>query len=153
MKISEYIIRPDLPVPVDVIDKIQVYHAHPMSFVRHHLGAPIWVSKNSGFRPEEHEIEMGRTNLTTEHLFRDTGRKGSEKGLGAADYATRMDMMGKMITLIERHTSYSRLCYYPGKDFVHCDYRFGNSELIFFISENGSWKQLSKTSLLRSIKK
>ena len=154
MKISEYIKRPEFGVPVEVIDKIQVYHAHPMSYVRHLLGSPIWVSLNSGFRHEKHELEKGRTKLTTEHLFRDTGRPGSEKGLGAADYRTRLDMMGKMINLIERHTDYSRLCYYPNVNtpFAHCDYRFGNTKLAFYISKGGSWTQLSKDKLIEAVK-
>lgn len=151
MKISEYIKRKDLPVPVEVIDKIYIYHAHPMNFVRHDLGSPIWVSQDSGFRHEDHEKEMGR-KLTSEHLFRDTGRAGSEKGLGAADYATRLEMMAKMVNLIERHTNYSRLCFYPNSRFVHCDYRFGNSQILFYTSTGGSWTQLSKDALLNEIK-
>jgi len=155
MKISEYIKRPEFGVPVDVIDKIHLYHAHPMSFVRHKLGAPIWVSLNSGFRHEKHELEKGRTSLTTEHLFRPIDRPGSEKGFGASDYRSHLELMPKLVNLIERHTDYSRLTYYPNAQtpFIHCDYRFGNTELAFFISEGGTWTQSSKETLIEAAKR
>lgn len=153
MKISEYIIRPDLPVPLDVIDKIQVYHANPMSLVRERLGFAIVVSKRSGYRPPEHEKENGR-KLTSEHLFKPLKRPGSEKGLGAADYRTVDHKMADMAQLMCEITTYNRLVYYPDNrtPFIHADYRFLGGERQFFISSLSQWKHVTKKEFLHTIR-
>jgi len=153
MKISEYIMRPDLKVPVGVMDKIQQCHANPMSYVRQKLGVPIIVSKSSGYRPLEHEIDNGRDG-TSEHVFHLQDRPGSEKGLGAADYTTLNDGFYDMVRLISKLTNYSRIAFYTDTDtqFVHCDYRYFGSKKQFFLVRRNAWKQTELTSVLEAIK-
>lgn len=148
MKISEYIIRPDLPVPVDVMDKIYEYHAVPVSRVREEMKAPVFVSQNSGYRPEQHEISKGRS-LTSEHMFKPIDRPGSE-GYGAADYTADSDDMGSFLRLMAELTDYTRLCLYPNVStpFFHCDYRYFGSETTFFISRRNSWHASSLEEIL-----
>ena len=152
MKISEYVIRPDLPVPLDVVEKIYLYHAMPMNIVRDHLGRPIYVSKNSGFRHEEHEIEKGRTDLMSEHLFRPLDRPGSERGFGASDYRATLKMMPYLAKLIIECTQYSRITFYPNvaTPFFHCDYRFGFDTTRTYIAKK-SWIQVPQTEFIDQI--
>lgn len=130
MKISEYIRRPDLPVPVEVMDKIYIYHAIPMSEVREELGIAIFVSQRSGYRPEKHEKWKGRSG-NSQHVFRTKG---------AADYVCN-DMEG-MARLMIQHTDYTRLCYYPNAltPFIHADYKADYLQL-FLTAE---WSHVSK---------
>ena len=153
MKISEYIRRPDLPVPLDVIDKIQVFHAHPMSCVRHLLGSWITVSLSSGYRPPEHENEMGR-NQTSEHMFMPLKQAGSELGRGAADYRCQKKLMAKLAVLMIEETNYSRFAYYPqvNTPFIHADFRYPNRTRSFFVVEQNVWKVVREQDFIQTIK-
>jgi len=107
---SEFIRRPDLPVPVEVQDKILEFHLYPLSFLRWDIDCPIIISLRSAFRPVEHEIEKGRSG-NSEHCF---------KGLGASDITS--PQFKKMVKRLLDLEIYDRLILYPDNNFVHGDY-------------------------------
>ncbi len=153
-KPSEYIIRPDIMVPVDVQDKILVHHIMPMNVIRHALEAPIVVSLNSGYRPPEHENEKGRTKLTSTHLFREIPER-KDPGYGAADYRPMIHKWGKFIELMVQKSPYTRIAFYPEMEtpFVHTDYRFYGIEKYYYIVTSGTWNRVSKFELIDTVKK
>jgi hypothetical protein len=99
----------DGPIPQDVATKLWLHHFIPMAPVRHELGAPITASQKSGYRPEEHELKMGRSG-NSQHTF---------KGKGAIDW-TANDLK-RLLQLILKHTRYTRIAVY--NSFIHCDYK------------------------------
>lgn len=154
MQISEYIRRKDMPVPLEVVDKIQKWHAMPMCYVREVLGSPVFVSQASGFRPVEHEKERGRNGLS-EHTFNANPSRQSP-GYGAADYRCEESKMLELAKLIKQLTPYHRLCFYPDvlTPFIHADYRFyGLRDRTYFISMAGEWKSVTWERFLDEIKK
>lgn len=129
---SEYIHRPDLPVPMEVHDKIVLYHSNPMNFLRHEMNAPIFVSDASGYRPEIHEKENGRNGLST-HTFTERPER-QDPGRGAADYWVHVINWYKFINLMIE-APYNRLILYPEMDvpFVHGDYRYIGVTKFYYI--------------------
>lgn len=113
--ISEFCIAGRM-LPRRIADLILTDHIVPMNRVRAALGAPISVSKKSGYRPRAYEISKGRAG-TSQHNF----EKEWPNGTGAADYTCRV--ASDLIPFLLKHTSYTRICHYPNNNFVHCDYK------------------------------
>jgi hypothetical protein len=118
----------DNPVPLHTADKIIKYHMLPMNLVREVFGKPVIVSKRSGYRPINYELSMGRTGAS-QHCF---------IGKGAADY-THSGNWDLFIKLLRKYTDYTRICYYPNNNFVHCDY--ASDKRLFYTASSpaGSW--------------
>jgi hypothetical protein len=151
----EFILRKDLPIDDGVIDKIWQYHIIPLVPVRRSLASPVIVSKHSGFRPERHEIEMGRTDLTTTHLFREIPER-QDPGYGACDLRVAPLRWVDFIKLLIEKTEYSRIAFYPhmATPFVHCDYRFfGIDRFFYVVDENYQWVRVTKEGLIREVEK
>lgn len=125
--ISDFCIAPGA-IPKDVADKIYTYHLLPMDEARHRFGYPIYVSKNSGFRPFRWEKNRGRDG-SSQHTFKEEG---------AADYtANNLKQLGE---ILKRHTSYSRICFYPFHGFYHCDYASPDNKRHYFeADQNKEW--------------
>lgn len=109
--ISELIIT-GTTVPIHVADKLLLHHIWPMMTVREIYGKPIYASQQSGYRPEEWELQHGRSG-NSQHTF---------KALGAIDW--RAEDLDKLMNLIIQHTAYNRMCRY--ENFIHCDYKEHN---------------------------
>lgn len=117
-KLSEFCITND-PIPQEIADKILLFHIVPMNKVREELDDAIKVSKKSGWRPKQYELDKGRSGRS-EHTFLPSAK--DPDGRGAADYtANRID---DLLELIIKKTDYTRICYYPNNKFIHCDYGF-----------------------------
>lgn len=125
--ISECCITDD-PVPQDVADKLLRYHIVPMSRVREAYGAPIYASAKSVYRPVSYEKSKGRSGRS-QHCFR---------GKGAGDWSAQD--MKKLLEMIAIGTDYTRIAYYPGRRFFHCDY--AAKERQYFISVGGKWQHV-----------
>ena len=93
----------------EVLDKIQIYHINQMNPIRHRLGIPVLVSQNSGYRSYETEISKGRSG-NSQHCF---------KQKGAVDYVHTPELLTELIN----NSEYTRICYYPHKGFIHCDFK------------------------------
>lgn len=133
-RISEYCIE-QTPPPRRIADIILKDHITPMNAVREAFGSPILVSKRSGYRPRTYEVSKGRAG-TSQHNYEDTHPKGT----GAADY-TSVNAK-ELIEPILEHTSYTRVCYYPNNNFVHCDYKptpSGKRETYTAANPNSTW--------------
>lgn len=131
----------DAPVPQDVVDKIIKYHMLPMNLVREEFGMPVRVSLRSGYRPVEYERSKGRVG-TSQHNF---------KGLGAADYTHDGDW-DEFIRLIIKLTDYTRVCWYPNNNFVHCDYASEDRQLFTADSPAGAWQYKGELKDFKTIK-
>jgi hypothetical protein len=134
--ISEFCITSDA-IPQSIADKLLGYHITPMNKVRGELGEAIFVSKKSGWRPKQYELDNGRSGRS-EHTFLPSDK--DPLGRGAVDYtANRID---DLLELIIKHTDYTRICYYPNNKFVHCDYGFEERGRRLFKSQSpvGSWE-------------
>lgn len=107
--------------PADVCAKLERYHFVMLDGIRELLGAPIRISKGSGYRPPEHEIAKGRSG-TSEHCFR---------GNGALDLTA--DDVRKLYDLLVMHSTYTRICFYPKNGFIHCDHKLipGNRRALY----------------------
>lgn len=134
-KISDFCIS-DAAIPRDVADKIYDYHLLPADEVRHKFGYPVWVSKNSGYRPFKWEKNKGRDG-SSQHTFRDKG---------AADYTA--ERLTELVEMLKRHTSYNRICLYTEHGFVHCDYASEDGNRHYFeAGEDKQWIWKSKIEL------
>jgi hypothetical protein len=116
--ILEFCITGDMP-PVDVAKKIQK-HIDLMNPIRHKLGFPVSVSKNSGYRPRWYEVSKKRSG-NGEHNF---------EGEGAADYTTATKERTLLLLEELKKSDYKRVCYYPNNNFIHCDFK--GSEKVYF---------------------
>ena len=118
-------------LPQDVADKLLQHHIWPMNPVREELDAAVLASDNSGYRPTYYDKARGRSG-NSQHCF---------EGKGAVDWTTRGDMQ-KLILLIMKLTSYTRICYYPNNRFVHCDYKpvTGGRQYFECASPTSAWK-------------
>lgn len=130
--ISELCIVSDA-VPQAVADKLLQHHILPMNQVRHKLAAPIWASQKAGYRPRAYEISKGRSG-NSQHCFLNDSK-------GAIDWTTKGDIQ-EMIALIIEHTDYTRICYYPNNNFVHCDYKHPDRGRRYFVchSPTSKWE-------------
>lgn len=125
------------PIPERVADAILHYHIVPMSVVREELGAAIEVSRRSGHRPEEYELQKGRSGNST-HTFKVTTK--DPEGKGASDYTA--NDIECLLDLMIKHTGYTRICYYPNNKFIHTDYGFPERGRRLFTAQSptAKWK-------------
>lgn len=143
--ISEFVIAESeiKPVSLEIADKILKYHIAPMQTLRNALKAQIWASKKSGYRSVNWEIAHERSGCS-EHCF---------KGKGAVDWTTKKKKIFNLGLLLADSGVYNRICYYPNKNFFHCDYKqlIGKARHRFFIDYLGEWKELSITGFRSTI--
>lgn len=123
-RISDFCIDPG-PIPQDIADKILLHHIEPAEKTRVMLGQPIWPSQKSGYRSFEHEKENGRSGYS-EHCF---------MKMGAVDWTTHKEHIERLIQILRESSPYTRVCYYPNNNFIHCDYKARKKQ--FFICEDG----------------
>lgn len=131
--VSEYCITGKEPEE-EIFNAILNDHILAMKKVREVYGKPISVSQNSGYRPYEYETSKGRSG-NSQHTFKQI----HPKGRGAADY-TAADTSALLKLLIE-HSPYVRICFYPHKNFIHCDYKgSGNRRELYEANSKGKWE-------------
>lgn len=138
--IQEFCITDD-PVPQDVADKIIKYHMLPINLVREEFGMPVIVSLRSGYRPIYYESSKGRSG-NSQHNF---------KGLGATDYS-HSGCWDEFIRLIIKLTDYTRVCWYPNNNFVHCDYNSDERQLFLADSPTDAWQYKVKLEDFKAVK-
>jgi uncharacterized protein YcbK (DUF882 family) len=110
--------------------KIQV-HINEMNSIRERLGFPILVSKNSGYRPRAYEVSKGRSG-NGEHNY---------EGKGAADYTCATpEKVKKLVEELKKSSKYTRICYYPNDNFVHCDYKTKDRQYFEAESPTSEWQ-------------
>ena len=128
-KISEFVIT-NIAISLKVADKILLHHIIPLNQVRDKYGNPIYISRNSGFRPYRWERNHGRDG-TSEHVFR---------GKGAVDL-TVDENIENLVPLLEKHTNYNRIALYTHHNFIHCDYGSEDGGRYYFeAGEDKEWK-------------
>jgi len=124
--ISEFCIEDD-DVPQHIANKI-LNMIKILQPIREELGVPIIISGNSGYRPFEYEKRHGRSGKS-QHCF---------KGKGAVDLTCNHDKLKQLLFLLWK-SEFTRVCYYPNKHFIHCD--FASKGKQSFICESGNnWK-------------
>lgn len=155
---SELIIDPEAPVPIRVQDALVKHHIFPVNPIRIMLDTPVWASQNSGYRPEEWERSKGRIpgkdgrNDWSIHTFKKTAR--DPFGKGAVDWTTRPEKMFRLGMLLANTTEYTRIFFYPGAMFFHCDYAFSDRGRRLFIAGDqaerkpGKWYKFLADNLL-----
>lgn len=111
--------------PNVVLDKIK-YHISILNPIRELLGAPIIISKRSGYRPTEYEILKGRSGKS-EHCYR---------GKGAVDLTCDPERIEDLLKLL-LGSPYTRVTYYPENNFIHCDFK--TTEKQSFVCHGGPW--------------
>ena len=102
---------PGTEVPREVLKKLNK-HIEILFNIQKKIGESIYVSKHSGYRPVEYELAKGRSG-NSEHCF---------KGDGAVDITCAKEAM----PLLRKHLAsspYTRLCFYPENNFIHCDFK------------------------------
>lgn len=129
---TDFLIDRNYDVPLDIAKAIIQYHAEPINKVSNKIGIPIFVSKNSCYRPKEYELSKGRSG-NSQHTFQEKHKFG----VGAADYTAR-DLNILLDGLI-KHTHYTRICLYTKKNFIHCDYKNNNSQRQYFEDSGSGW--------------
>lgn len=137
--ISEFCITPH-PIEQEVADKILQNFIVPLNPIRHQLGAPLIISKRSGFRPIAWEKAKGRTG-ESEHCF---------EGKGAADLVTQ-DMKA-LANLLAVQSPFMRICYYPKSGFVHCDYKEEAKKFYIDKEDGNGWKQVKVGMFLQHVR-
>ena len=120
--------------PQDVCDKLERYHFVMLDRIREMYGAPIRISKGSGYRSPEHEMAKGRSG-TSEHCFRSNGALD----LTAGD-------VPRLLQLLWEQSTYTRICHYPNNGFIHCDHKMvaGNKRALYECASPTSEWQLKK---------
>jgi len=119
--------------PQSVKDKIVKIHKPTLNKVRNLYGNPVVISDNSGYRSPEQEEKNNRSG-TSQHCF---------FGDGAVDL-WGYDITG-LLELMKNQSTYTRICYYPNKGFIHCDFKeTKNGERQFFMdySDGNGWKYI-----------
>ena len=124
--IKEFCITDD-PISLDVADKI-LHHIKILQPIRDKLKSPINISKNSGYRPYKYELDHKRSG-ESEHVF---------FGGGAVDLTTSKSNLGKLLELLMK-SEYKRVCYYPNKNFIHCDLK-GSGKRFFMCYDGKNWE-------------
>jgi uncharacterized protein YcbK (DUF882 family) len=105
-----------------------------MQPIRVKFNRAIYVSLNSGYRPLAWELKRGRSGKS-EHTF----KIKHPKGIGAADY--RAEDLEELLGLLILSSPYTRVCYYPLKGFIHCDYKTPSqgSRAYYEADNNNNW--------------
>lgn len=135
--VSEFCITDD-PLPIRVADMMLNYHIVPLSRVRGELQNPVYISKNSGYRPVWYEKEKGRSGQSA-HTY----NVETTTGKGASDVTA--DNINALFKSLCSMTNYTRIAYYPDGNFYHCDYEpvKGGGRHYFENTENG-WKWIKE---------
>ena len=128
-KISEFYKRRFF-VSKGVIAKIQVIITM-LNPIRKALGSPIHVSRKSGYRPVWWERFRGRSGYS-EHCFR---------GKGAVDLTCRPEKFQEMYDLVVEKSSFTRICLYPDKMFIHGDFK--KSEHRLYLDTGNGWERFN----------
>ena len=139
-KLEEFIITESKEIPVDVADKLYIYHIIPMNNVRLELDEPVTASAKSGYRPEEYELSKGRSGKS-QHTFKYDWKRGS----GAVDWTCKdfEKNRDRFLNLIIKHTKYTRICVYD--TFIHCDYKDTiNDRRELFRYDGEKWQFIKK---------
>ena len=115
----------------------------PLNDCRAAIGLPVYI--NSGYRPHLYELRQGR-NGTSQHCFNHDPEQHDEL-FGACDVTSAVNE--KLIyELLEQ--GFTRIAYYPEKDFFHVDYK--KSEQTLFLSDSRSnWKPAGIFDVLEAI--
>jgi len=123
-------------VPVHVADKLVKYHFPILQPIREAMGEPIYISKHSGYRSTQWELDNGRDG-SSQHTFGDNIGDFIErdKHLGALDL-TAIDLQGLLNHLLE--SEYNRVCLYVKKGFIHCDFK--GDDFSYFIDDGNGWE-------------
>lgn len=131
-KLQEFIITGSANISAEIADKLYQFHIMPMQPVRETLGVWLTASEHSGYRPRQWELKKGRSG-NSEHTF---------TGKGAVDWTCKdfVKNKSKLLELIIKHTSYTRICIYDG--FIHCDYKLTKSEHreVYTSNSKSQWK-------------
>lgn len=134
--LDEFCITGEIP-PADVAAMIMKHHIDVMNPVRDALGEAVFVSNNSGYRPKAWELAHGREG-TSQHTYED---EHGHRTKGATDWTARHT--GKLLDLMMAMTPYTRICWYPSKNFIHADYKptpDGKRHLYNADSEGAKWR-------------
>jgi len=118
-------------IPGHAATKILDSHIPTLNAVRTLLGVPLSISGKSGFRSAKTEKKNGRSG-NSQHCF---------KGRGAVDLTC--SKMGKLLRILKDISTYTRITYYPNKNFIHCDFKpvTGNKRQFFIDRSDGKgWK-------------
>lgn len=122
IKISDCCITDDA-IPQIIADKIMV-HVNIGNAVAKNIGAPVWPSMKSGYRPYKYETSRGRSG-SSQHCFR---------GQGAVDWTCDRSQAEALVAELIK-SPYNRVCYYPNNNFVHADFKSAGKH--FFICKDG----------------
>jgi hypothetical protein len=157
LNISRFIHRPDLPLPMGVLDNILKWHWLPVNQLAHSVPVTHIVC----YRHKQHEAEQGRRpkidmryialpvnqayNYWSEHAFEVSDRQ--PEGKGALDISAN-DLVA-LFSLLETNTEYTRIAVYPNQNFIHCDYAFPERGRRYFDS---SWNQITRAQIIESLK-
>lgn len=112
-----------------IIDKIK-FIISILTPLRVKLDSPIYISKKSGFRPVWWERLMKRSG-NSEHCF---------KGKGAVDLTCSPEKFQELYRLLVEESSFTRICLYPDKMFIHCDFK-ESSHRTYLDTGNG-WERV-----------
>lgn len=107
------------------VDKKLDKHIKELNKVRALQRDKVIISKKSGYRPVEYELAKDRSGKS-QHTF---------EGLGAVD-VTASDIKKLLANLIN-HTDYTRICYYPLANFIHCDFLAKEKQV--FVDKGNGW--------------
>ena len=119
----------DFSVPtLEVRHKIQV-HIDELNPIRELGGFPITISKGSGYRSKLYEMSKGRSG-TSEHCF---------LGKGAVDLTCGKENIKILLKNLLEHSTYTRICYYPVNNFIHCDWKLEERNMYICDSPKGKW--------------
>ena len=105
-------------------------HIGELNPVRGKLGVPVHISKNSGYRPVAYELSKGRSGKS-QHCY---------VGEGAVDVTCEAGKFQRLYELLQ-DSGYKRICLYPDKMFIHCDYK--GDERVMFVDTGNGWKRLN----------
>lgn len=120
MKLEEFLITGKLPEH-RIVDAILTHHLIPLNDCRRELGFPIIISKHSGFRPTEWDVERGRTGNGSHTFGTGNGFSNPAINKGACDVTTSKENMPELFVRLARGP-WTRIAYYPKHNFFHIDY-------------------------------
>lgn len=102
------------PLPTWVIPKIDDFIVD-LNIIRNLFGAPIIISKRSGYRSVAYEISKGRSG-NGEHTF---------KGKGAGDLKVKggYKELLRLLEILKREPNFKRISLYKKSKFIHVDYK------------------------------
>lgn len=115
--------------PDEILEKIDS-HIIELNPIRLRQNEAITIT--SGYRPREHELLKGRSG-NSQHTFHHRG---------ACDLVAN-----SLLTLLDnlvKHSSYSRICYYPKDGFIHVDWVgwVPNETKQLFVDHGKGWRRI-----------